>query len=410
MIHFVTGKPRAGKSKFAMKTIHDWLRSHPTCPIVTNMAIRLEPWNLGTMPQRGLKNWYYFKHLEELNTRRIKILQDDEAANFFIHRWDANGNWIVLEHSMRNDQATAVNWDQARQTRPCLYLLDECNRYWDSRQWHQRVHSDVLKYAPLNGQLADEVYLLTQHKDLVDVGFRRLAQDYMELRNMRFEKFLTFWKQPDKIRFWVSQDESFKIITEKGVLHVPPGLTHCYNTAGGVGTRSDGLYGADQSLTFKRKGLPLWSLIAAGAAIIVACTFLPKIAASIGRKLSVARVSHPQPPSHVTVHEPKPPAPTNSVARTTPQAPAKPAPEPIIANAAFTGPRIELWTTTGEKYDTKKDAIARLGDYFIVQNRLLSFAPTILPKADDRDAPPAAVSSPPQHRRQIPFPTTRPGT
>jgi len=412
MIHFVTGKPRAGKSRFAMMTILNWIRNRPGCPVVTNLAIRFDPWYLGQTPQRGLANWYYFRYLEMFPRSRIKILKEDETPNCFLYRWDADGQWTVIPHRMSGDLACEVDWSIARMTRPCLYLLDECNRYWDSRQWQARVKSDILKYCPLNGQLSDEVYLLTQHKDLVDVGFRRLAQDYMELRNYRFEKFLTLWRSPNKIRFWTAQDEMFKVITEKGVLHHPDGLQATYSTSGGVGEGVDGLWGADTAL--RAKGAPLWTLIAAAAVIIVVCSQLPKLAGAVGRKFSqgLHQTTHPNEKPRSGQRREREPAPEPPVSKFASPAlvdmSRQPPTEFVISGISNTKKALEIWTIDGEKFDSRETVILRLKDLFLVNGRVLAFRKFTTPRAVDapsvtRQEPP----SQPQFRRQAPSqPTT----
>ena len=147
MLSIVTGRPGAGKSYFATELA--WRAAKVGRPVCTNLALR------GDWP--GC----------------VRKLDESEVRDFWLWRYRA-GAWV--RHSDLAECGGAG----------VLYIIDEAHLYWGSREW-QQVGRDVLRYWSQHRKLGDDVILITQACGALDKAIRRLAGEFVVVRNMERE-------------------------------------------------------------------------------------------------------------------------------------------------------------------------------------------------------------------------------
>ena len=241
-IHFVTGRPGAGKSFYSMKLIIEELRGTER-KIVTNLAII--PENLAEM--------LHEKHGETFNLlERLHIIDDDEIQFFYCHRG--------LEGALRvenNAKGKPEKFDiaGAQESGGVFYILDEVHLAFGARNW-QNMGNACIYYASQHRKLGDDVILITQAPKMVDTTFRNLAQDYTVLRNHALEMLL-FFKQPKVFtrQTFLNLPTANETPQEKGTFRLDLDVANCYDTSQGVGIHSRGDADTKED---RRKGLPWW--------------------------------------------------------------------------------------------------------------------------------------------------------
>ena len=147
MLSIVTGRPGAGKSYFA--TALAWRAAERGRPVCTNLALR------GDWP--GC----------------VRKLDESEVREFWLWRYRC-GAWV--RHSDLAECGGAG----------VLYIIDEAHLYWGSREW-QQVGREVLRYWSQHRKLGDDVILITQACGALDKAIRRLAGEFVVVRNMERE-------------------------------------------------------------------------------------------------------------------------------------------------------------------------------------------------------------------------------
>jgi hypothetical protein len=73
----------------------------------------------------------------------------------------------------------------------CLYVIDEVHNYFGAREW-QATGSDCTWFLSQHRKMGCDVVLVTQHPDQTDKALRRLAQEYMTVRNLSREPIFGF--------------------------------------------------------------------------------------------------------------------------------------------------------------------------------------------------------------------------
>jgi len=251
-IHFISGKPRGGKSLYAVKLIVDEL-VYGTRPVFTNVPLVLSELNSYLQKQFPDKSVNLFE--------RVRLLTDDEAAKF----------WCYRPHGVEILCLSKEDW--AKGKRPdyvgviddgVFYAIDEVHNFFNSRNWME-TGRDVLYYLSQHAKLGDTVLAITQHVGNVDKQFRSVTQDYTYLRNLAKERMGVF-KMPGvflrKTYLQPATDTSKPMETGTFRLDVS-GLAACYNTAVGVG-----IHGRQADKLEKKKGLS-WVWFAVGVPIVV---------------------------------------------------------------------------------------------------------------------------------------------
>ena len=218
-IFYICGKPGGGKSYLGVRQIVEEL-GIPTSDryIVTNIELIFGdremvedaplPWlwrnfgwllrRLGKFPPeaaqiRTLKGLatYCHEHFEhEVNLReRIRILDDSESGEFWLYepgrKFEKRKKIKVGKHERD------VPDFEDRAERGCLYVIDECHNYFPAREW-QLTGNDATFFLSQHRKLNCDVILITQHPEQCDKALRRLAQEYMTVRNLSREPFLGF--------------------------------------------------------------------------------------------------------------------------------------------------------------------------------------------------------------------------
>jgi len=233
MIHFLTGKPGAGKGLVAMKEIIDELRLSKR-PIVTNLAVRLHPWVSGAyVPQQGLLSFLHRTYGTTFNAeKRIRILSDDEMRTFYLFRLGYD------LPSTKDSKGRVESFDVASLTDSgVFYVLDEVWKTMGARDW-QDTGKGLLFYNAQHRKLGDEVYLCTQSFRQVDTAVRQVAQDYLHVRNHGFERLGVF-RQPNVFTVSYYQDppgtSGSPSLMKKTFRLDREGIASCYDTSAGVG-------------------------------------------------------------------------------------------------------------------------------------------------------------------------------
>ena len=129
----MTGKPGAGKGLVAMQQVVDEL-VHGTRPIITNLAVHLEPWWDAKYNLQGGLSWFLFKKFgKDFNVReRVFVVSDEDIASFFLWRVVRGEKGSHLESAEaqilnKGDERRVMGFDTAlgRSTGGHLYVVDE---------------------------------------------------------------------------------------------------------------------------------------------------------------------------------------------------------------------------------------------------------------------------------------------
>ena len=242
-IHFVTGRPGAGKSFYSMKLIIEELRGTER-RIVTNLAIL----------QENLAEMLHEKHGDSFDLlNRLTIIEDEKIEYFYTHR----GGDIPQLDIERNAKGRAEKFDieTAQATGGVFYILDEVHLSFGARNW-QNMGNAAIYYSSQHRKLGDDCILITQAPKMVDTTFRNLAQDYTVLRNHGLEKLL-FFKQPKVFsrQTFLNLPGPNETPMEKGTFRLDLDVANCYDTSQGVGIHSRGEADTKED---RRTGLPWW--------------------------------------------------------------------------------------------------------------------------------------------------------
>jgi Zonular occludens toxin (Zot) len=322
-IHFISGKPGAGKSLYATKLVFEELR-FGNRQIVTNLA--LKPGELNAYYHRHygdasgirrfrvprflnflfwiLPDWLIFKvfpvSLQQMEERtkspqvddicsRITLITDEDLPTFFTKRPGikidsiSNEDWRM---GMRPDYTVVKDHG-------VFFVLDEVHIAFNSRAW-ALTGAEVLYYLSQHRKLGDDVLCITQSVANVDKQFRSVAQDFTYIRNLGKESFGHFRLPMRFIRKTYAQppvgDKSEPMEMGSFALDVN-GLATCYDTAKGVGIH--GRAGADTK--HRKKGIHwLWFVVGLPVLLFGGMHYIPPL---IAKHLSHA----PALPAHTAI-------------------------------------------------------------------------------------------------------------
>lgn len=295
-IHFISGKPRGGKSLYAVKLVVDELL-FGTRVVITNLPLKLGELNA------YLQARYPEKTIDVLN--RVIILTDDETRHFWTVRPGGVKIEVLNEHDWRAGRRPDYS---AAKDGGVMYAIDEIHNFFNARAWAE-TGRDVLFYLSQHGKLGDTVLCITQHVGNVDKQFRSVTQDYTYLRNLTKEKMGLFTMPGIFIRkTYLQPATDTSAPMEQGTFRLDvSGLAACYDTAQGVG-----IHGRSADKSERKRGLPWWvAAVGAPIAIVLFLHYAPK---------GIAAATEPKRP---------PPRPAVTSASVTPGRPADlPPPRP----------------------------------------------------------------------------------
>lgn len=273
MLRFITGKTGGGKTQFAVGKVIDALRE-TKMPIVTNMALRLDPWVNGRGdPYKGLIRTLQDKFGDDFDARRrIHFLTDDrQIERFFAVRplvpEDKDEPVKVLEVPRSEDGRW--HFDGTKYP-PCVFIIDEGHEYWPQKEW-QRLGKETESWASQNRRSGDECYIITQEAELVAKPFRRQSLECYWMVNHGYRALMMF-RQPELIKYSLylsTPPTPSEPHLRMGTLGYPRGfLQGCYDTASGAGVA-----GGAADIGRKIKGLPWWSSILIVIGLLIASGF-----------------------------------------------------------------------------------------------------------------------------------------
>lgn len=193
-IFYITGKPRGGKSYLAVEAIYKELCDPDSKRfIVTNIVLKFEE-IAAWMVKDGIKH--------DVNLRqRVRVLTDQETGEFWCYEpgWEfKNRKKIVINRRGTEIEVPdftyadgSVRGDTSKDNPGTFYVIDEVHIFFPSRAW-QRTGEDCTYFLSQHGKMKCDVCMVTQHVDQCDKALRRLAQEYMTVRNLSREPILGF--------------------------------------------------------------------------------------------------------------------------------------------------------------------------------------------------------------------------
>lgn len=239
-VHFISGKPGAGKSLYAMKLILEELR-FGIRKVVTNLAI-----NPGRLNEYIQKTW---PDLSINLFERLHRLDDESCRKFWLHR----------RGTPSDDRPWTLPGEGA------FIVLDELHLFFNAREW-MHTGTDCLHYLSQHRKLGDDVICVTQHVGNVDKQFRSVAQDFTLIVNGFKQKLGLFRGLPMFHRYTFAQEPNGSKLEPDDTGHFrldAKGVASCYDTAAGIG-----VHGRGADTKERKRGLhPLWFPVIALAVI-----------------------------------------------------------------------------------------------------------------------------------------------
>lgn len=266
MIYNLTGKPRAGKSYFALKQIvNELLYGHRT--VVTNLAInipRLQAWIQKRHPNSDV----------DLN-QRLRLINDIEIKQFWLYRRPPQpGDPGTIEPVTKAQHMAGQYPVWPEKYRSVFYVIDEAHIPFDARCWDQAGHT-LTYYNSQHGKLDDNAMFITQFLELLDKRVRMFGQLYIYAVNQGLRRVMSLFSPP---RFITVKAYSQPYTRNGGDYPewatrflLDKELADCYDTSQGVG-----MPGAGQPEKQPKKGLSLIWVVPAIAAAAIAGIFAVK--------------------------------------------------------------------------------------------------------------------------------------
>jgi len=274
-IHFVSGKPGGGKSRYTIGLIVDEL-VHGTRLVVTNMPVNWQ--NLNEYLQREFPDKSINLH------SRLRVLDDEtETSQFWLYRWPGQNvapiapeQWAKGER-YRFDKPVI---DVGEKDLGCMFVIDELHLFFNSREW-MNTGKGCLFYLSQHRKLGDDVVCVTQSIGNVDKQFRSVAQDFTYVRNLRKEKRGLFRLPSLFMRSTFLEPQTGAAGQEPVETRTfrldPTGLATCYDTARGVSVI--GRNGADTGE--RQRGFPWWVALVGFLLLMAGVAMGPKLFARL---------------------------------------------------------------------------------------------------------------------------------
>jgi hypothetical protein len=234
-IFYIAGKPRGGKSYLAVEALYKELCDVKTGRlIVTNIPLMWDEREIEVKVRPGLAEmlkWYFFgifrgcprpvsriekkivhgisywleRDVPDVNLfearRRVRVLNDQETGEFWCYepgvdflkrksiKINRRGTEIEVPDFTYEDGS--VRGDIAKGNPGTFYVIDEVHIFFPARAW-QRTGEDCTFFLSQHGKMKCDVCMVTQHVDQCDKALRRLAQEYMTVRNLSREPVMGF--------------------------------------------------------------------------------------------------------------------------------------------------------------------------------------------------------------------------
>jgi hypothetical protein len=189
---FIVGKPRGGKSYLGVKYIYETLLASKGAvlrPIVTNIRLNLPA--IAASLKADLK----LEYTPDLASR-VRILDDAETGEFWLY--------TVGREFMERKEIKMRKWQfnvpdfKDRGDQGCLYVIDEIHVFFPAvmslgkGKEEMQLEDDVRFFLTQHGKMNIDIICITQHPEQVSKMFRRLAQEYMHVRNLSREPIFGF--------------------------------------------------------------------------------------------------------------------------------------------------------------------------------------------------------------------------
>lgn len=255
MITYICGKPGGGKSISAIREMIAEMENPNGRYIVTNLPLILSEW------------WERFGIGE--CEKRIRILGDEEIAQFYLHRIGSAGSYDLPIVTLAGLAYEVPDLSFAALDTSCnrgiLYVIDEVHIHFHARQW-QRVGMATQYWATQHRKVNDRVLLLTQKIEQVEKQVRNLGQEYWLCTNLSTQKAALSWVAHSR------RVKVVKYLNPTGTDKQPDGFEFdpapyfgLYDTSGGVGVQGRGQGETDG----RKKGVNI-RIVIAGALLLLA--------------------------------------------------------------------------------------------------------------------------------------------
>ena len=279
MIHFINGKPGGGKSLFSVSQIIEELRTSRRF-IVTNVRLKLD--ELEKYMQDEFGENPHGENPGEPWVKRIRLLDDLEAKKFWLYPApDCDITERLQEGESRvNSKGVTIydidfpKWEQFPHVmeRGTFFVIDEVHDHFNAREW-MKNSTDGIYWASKHRHLWQDAMLLTQHPEMCDKNFRRLAQDFTTLRNFGNEPVLGFQFKGRFRRAKYSHEKKpgdNQTALTSGWFRLNKRVANCYHTHGTTGI----LERTDVKESSGGGRSPWWILVIV-LAVIAGLWFLP---------------------------------------------------------------------------------------------------------------------------------------
>lgn len=255
MITYICGKPGGGKSISAIREMVSEMENPSGRYIVTNLPLVLAEW------------WERFGI--EACEKRIRILSDEEIAQFYLHRIGSGGHYdlpiVMLTGLSYEVPDLSFSGLDASCERGILYVIDEVHIHFHARQW-QRVGMSTQYWATQHRKVNDRVLLLTQKIEQVEKQVRNLGQEYWLCTNLSTQKAALSWVSHSrrvKVAKYLNPSATDK--QPDGFEFNPSPFFGLYDTSGGVGVQGRGHGETDG----RKKGINIRIVIIAALLAVV---------------------------------------------------------------------------------------------------------------------------------------------
>lgn len=262
MNYGIGGKPRAGKTKRCVLWVDEVLRGQPGKAIVTNMALKMEPWVDGKgKAHKGLLRSLKDKYGETYDAeRRVYLMTNEETRQFWRLRpviprdeWEPR----KLEVVPRSD----IWLFDANKYPGCVYIIDEAEVFFPGPSYNQEMYKaedvQLIQWAKQAGRGGDDALFLTQNLTWLSPRLRSTLQEYRFMTNHVHINFMVF-RRPDRITedtlaHWPMKDKDSILKTTtlfydreyiEGIYNTAEGVAVTGNSAADIGQRAKGLHWA----------------------------------------------------------------------------------------------------------------------------------------------------------------------
>ncbi|HEY3863147.1 MAG TPA: zonular occludens toxin domain-containing protein [Verrucomicrobiae bacterium] len=253
-LYFVCGKVGAGKSYRGVVSMVDQLL-HDDRLIVTNLPVNLAALSEFLVRRYPTHNVCLIDHLrpalpgEEADAdgmvfepSRIRILQEDELAEFYRVRHQAAEKALRIEREKGNRNPVCLDFSQWLKGgkfsgKGVIYHLDELQLFYNVRKFAD-APDEFPFYLSQHRKLGDDIYVYTQQPQNVDKMFRSFTQEFIYVVNIGKKRVGPF-AAPKIFRF-AAYPEPFtgqvgQICQYSGYFRMDYELAATYNTAAGIG-------------------------------------------------------------------------------------------------------------------------------------------------------------------------------